>query len=118
MDIQYINKIKSWVECDNVLVKRKADIKDLTDKKKELEEDILQYVEDNKYDKLTINISDGAIKFSKRNITQSLSMKLLKNALESYNENVKEIDVQDIIQHVSEQLETKQKIIMTRDFNN
>jgi uncharacterized protein YaaW (UPF0174 family) len=115
MDIQYVNKIKSWVEYDNVLAKQKADFKDITEKKKTLEDEILKYVEDNKYDKLTINISDGAIKFSKRNVTQSLSMKVLKNALESYNEEVKEIDVQDIIQHIVDQLETKQKIIMNRE---
>jgi mannose-6-phosphate isomerase class I len=117
MDIAYIKKIQEWVEHDNKVLKFKEDMKDSIDKKKELEEEILTYVEDNKYDKLTLNISDGNIKFSKRNTTQPLSMKTLKTIFERYNDDGGSLDISSLMKYISDSLETKQKIHMTRDFN-
>lgn len=115
MDPVYVEKVKKWVEYDNILLKHKEDVKDIHEKKKELEESILQYVEDNKYDKLTINISDGHIKFGKRNVTQPLSMKVLKSILEKYTVQEESIDVQGIMKFISENLEVKAKTIMNRE---
>ena len=117
MDIAYIKKIQQWVDCDNKILKSKDDIKEVIEKKKELEDEILTYVEDNKYDKLTLNITDGNIKFSKRNTTQPLSMKTLKTILEKYNGEGGDLDIAEIMKYISESLEVKQKIHMQRDFN-
>lgn len=117
MDIAYIKKIQEWVEYDNKVLKYKEDVKEFLEKKKELEEDILTYVEDNKYDKLTLNITDGNIKFSKRNTTQPLSMKTLKSIFERYNDEGGSLDVGGLMKYISDSLETKQKVHMTRDFN-
>jgi hypothetical protein len=117
MDIVYIKKIQEWVDCDNKVLKFKEDVKESTEKKKELEEEILQYVEDNKYDKLTLNISDGNIKFSKRTSTQPLSIKTLKNIFENYNNDGGNLNVSELMKFISDSLETKQKVHMTRDFN-
>ena len=117
MDIVYIKKIQEWVELDNKVLKFKEDVKEPIEKKKELEEEILTYVEDNKYDKLTLNISDGNIKFSKRNTTQPLSMKTLKNIFEKYNNEGGSLDIGIIMKYISDSLETKQKVYLTRDFN-
>jgi hypothetical protein len=119
MDIVYIKKIQEWVDCDNKVLKFKEDVKESLEKKKELEDDILQYVEDKKYDKLTLNISDGNIKFSKRTSTQPLSMKTLKNIFENYNNDQDNglVDVSGLMKFISDSLETKQKVHMTRDFN-
>lgn len=117
MDFEYIKKIQTWVEYDNKLIKNKEQIQGVVEKKKELEEDILKYVEENKYDKLTLNISDGNIKFSKRNVTQPLSMKTLKTILEKYvDEKSSSVKVNEILEFVSTNLETKQKVHMQRDF--
>ena len=118
MDFEYIKKIQTWVEYDNKIIKNKDQIQGVMEKKKNLEDDILKYVEENKYDKLTLNISDGNIKFSKRNVTQPLSMKTLKSILEKYKHEKKDINIEDIIEYVSTSLETKQKIHMQRDFKN
>lgn len=117
MDIEYIKKIQQWVECDNKILKHKDDIKEVVEKKKDLEDEILTYVEKNKYDKLTLNITDGNIKFSKRNSTQPLSMKTLKAILEKFNNEGGDIDIAELLKYISESLETKQKIHMQRDFN-
>lgn len=114
MDIEYVKKIQKWVDCDNQVLKHKDTIKDVVEQKKELEDDILRYVEDNKYDKLTINITDGNIKFSKRNTTQALTLKLLRSLFETYTGT--EIDVEDLMKHVSSGMQVKQKVCMQRDF--
>jgi hypothetical protein len=116
MDIEYVKKIQKWVEYDNKITKFKDDMKEYVDKKKEIEETILEYVEKNNYDKLTINISDGNIKFSKRNTTQPLSMRTLKNIFEKYSStNKKELDTNDLLNFIQESLETKTKIHMNRE---
>ena len=116
MDTEYVKKIQKWVEYDNVITKYKNDMKDYVDKKKELEDSILEYVEQNKYDKLTVNISDGNIKFSKRNTTQPLSMKTLRHILEKYaTDSKKSIDTNQLLDFIQESLETKTKIHMTRE---
>lgn len=115
MDIEYIRKVQDWVECDNKILKSKDSIKEIVEKKKKLEEEIIQYVEDNKYDKLTLNITDGNIKFSKRNTTQPLSMKVLRALLEKYSTSEENIDVVAIMKYISESLETKQKVHMSRE---
>lgn len=117
MDVGYIRKIQEWVQYDNKILKNKEDMKDIIDKKKELEEEIIEYIEKNKYDKLTVNITDGNIKFSKRNTTQPLSLKTLRTILEKYNSKGIDLDITEIMKFVSESLETKQKIHMHRDIN-
>jgi hypothetical protein len=117
MDIEYVKKIQKWVEYDNILTKHKTEMKDVVEKKKELEENILKYVEDNKYDKLTINISDGNIKFSKRNVTQPLSMKTLKIILDKYNSEHQSLDVPEILKYIDDSLEVKKKILMSREIS-
>lgn len=117
MDIEYVKKIQKWVEYDNILTKHKEDIKNVVESKKELEESIIQYVEDNKYDKLVINISDGNIKFSKRNVTQPLSMKTVRGILEKYSKEREAINVADICTFIDESLDVRSKVIMNRDIS-
>jgi len=113
MDPTYVTKVQEWVVCDNILTKNKEEMKSVQDKKKELEDDILSYIEDNKYDKLVINISDGAIKFGKRNVMQSLSMKLVRQILSTYEDGA--LDVDRIMKHIEDSLESKPKSVMKRE---
>jgi hypothetical protein len=115
MDVEYMRKIQQWVECDNKILKFKDQVKDATDKKKELEDEIITYVEEKKYDKLTINITDGNIKFSKRNTTQPLTMKTLRLLLDKYSEQNRNLDTDEILKYISDNLEVKQKTHMLRD---
>ena len=116
MDPTYVSKVQQWVEYDNILLKQKESIKDIQEKKKDIEEDIISYIEKNKYDKLMITITDGNIKFGKRTITQNLSMRLLRSILDNYNEaKGQSLDVEDIIQYIQESLEVKSKYVMTRE---
>jgi len=116
MDLSYINRVKEWVEIDNKLLRSKNEMKDIVERKKQLEEEILEYVETNKLDNLCLNITDGTVKFSKRNQTQPLSMKVVKSMLENYIEKKKrKIDVDDICEFIVSNLEKKQQVYMKRD---
>ena len=91
MDSEYIDKVKTWVSLDNKVTRTMDTIKSLKedaqpyiDERKDVEEEILEYIQKNKYEKLTVNIADGTIKFGKKTTSTSLSMKLIKNLLEEY----------------------------------
>lgn len=116
MDLSYINRVKEWVEIDNKLLRSKNELKDNIERKKQLEEEILEYVESNKLDNLCLNITDGTVKFSKKNQTQSLSIKVVKSMLESYiDKKNKKLDVDDICDFIVTNLEKKTQIFMKRD---
>lgn len=117
MDPEYIRQIKQWVECDNTLIQYKNDIRDATERKKQLEDSITQYIESKKLDKLVVNITDGCIKFGRRNITQPLSMKTLRSILQMYKTQHEDIDVERIITFIGSSLEVKPKTTMTREFS-
>lgn len=114
MDIAYVQKVQEWVQMDNILMKNKEDVKDIVKKKKEIEDQIIDYVEKNNHDRLTINISDGSIKFGKRNVQQPLSLKTIKGILDKYATD-HNIDVVDLMQFISDNLESKQKVVMRRE---
>jgi DNA-binding protein Fis len=114
MELNYIKRVQDWVESDNKLFKLKEDMKDPIEKKKQLEEEILTYVESNKLDNLCLNISDGTIKFSKRNQTQPLSMRVIKSLLDSYSET-NTINVDDICDFILSNLEKKTVVCMKRN---
>lgn len=116
MDLSYINRVKEWVEIDNKLLRNKNELKDIVEKKKNLEDEILEYVESNKLENLCLNITDGTVKFSKRNQTQGLSIKVIKSMLENYNiKKNKELDVDEICDFIVTNLEKKTQIFMKRD---
>jgi hypothetical protein len=118
MDQEYVQKVQEWVILDNKLLKNKEQIQSDSEKKRELETDILDYITKNKLDNLSLTISDGKIKFSKRVTTQSLSMKTLKDLLEQYFTEKNSItDVNTVINYISSKLEKKTQVIMKRELD-
>lgn len=116
MDINYMKKIQDWVKLDNTIMHNKEEIHIVSERKKELEDDITSYVEKNKLDNLTLNITDGFIKFSKRTTTQSLSIKVIKLLLDKYStEYNQNLNIDEICDYLTANLEKKQTISMKRD---
>lgn len=118
MDIAYIKKVQEWVELDNILLKSKEETQDSVDKKKDIEGDILNYVEKHNIE-FNLAISDGHIKFAKRNTNQALSMKVIKTLLGKYFSTVEKaklgVDVDDICEFLTSNLEKKTVYFMKRD---
>ena len=136
MDPEYIKKIQEWVKIDNIILKNKEEVnkfseekkdeidkfvqgktpevEDLLPKAKALEEDILQYVTANKLEKLTVNISDGKIKFHRKITQPSMSMKTISTILDSYTKSTK-IDTKDILKYFQENAPKNESISIKRD---
>lgn len=118
MDPRYVEKIQEWVKLDNQLLRVKDSTSDIQQKKKDLEEDILEFISKNKLEALTINISDGTIKFSSQNTKTPLNMKSLKTILDKYSSEESPINVDEIIKYISNNLETKTRSFIKRDVKN
>lgn len=117
MEATYIDKVKEWVELDTKAVELKTSMNELNEKKKELEEDIIDYVEKNQLENVTLNISDGRLKFPKTTVKQSLSMKYIKTTIGKYNEenaSSPQIDVDALCQYIVDNLETSTKVTIKR----
>jgi hypothetical protein len=116
MDLSYVKKIQSWVELDNKMLKNKVDMKDVTEEKKVLETEIMEYVEKNNLQSLSISITDGDIKFQKKTTTQVITMKLLKNVLREYlvDHKLQSGNVDEFCDYFSKKLESKVSYTMKR----
>lgn len=121
MDKSHVESIQEWVDIDNKLLKHKEETKDLIERKKELETDILLYVEENKLDNLSLSITDGTIKFAKKTQTQILSIRTIKLIIEKYNNDNKKlkpdllINIDNLCEYISLNLEKKNQLYMKRN---
>lgn len=80
----YKQKIKRWVELDNSIEMKKTNLKSYTDEKKALEDDILEYVEENDMQNVQITMDDGFLKFFESKGFQGISLKNLKDNLHRF----------------------------------
>lgn len=81
MDSTYVEKVRRWVALDNRVIRNKQEMASVLEERKELEDDILDYVETESLDGLTLSISDGSIKFAKRTSSSPLTLKSLRTIL-------------------------------------
>ena len=66
-------------------------------------------------EKLTVNISDGKIKFHRKSTQPSLSMKTITTILDSYTKTTK-IDTKEILKYIQENAPRNESICIKRDF--
>jgi hypothetical protein len=115
MDLEYFKKVQEWVGLDNIIQTSKDELKPIIEQKAALETDILTYIEEKKFEDLTVNITDGTIKFGKKTVTQGLSGKVVKGMLDTYaQEKGITIDVDDFCNYMARNLEKKISISMKR----
>jgi len=101
MDIEnnFENNIKEWVKADNELKILADKIKDLRERKKNLEERLFKHNNNNNNTK-NILISDGLLKFTETKTTEPLTFKYLENSLKSLIKNENQIKV--ILEHIKQ----------------
>jgi Family of unknown function (DUF5760) len=117
MDDVYVYKVKEWITLDDQTTELKSSMNGLIEKKKELEDDILKYVVENKLEDVTVTFGGKKLKFSKTNVKQAMSIKYIKSALTKYNEehvNDTKIDVDDLCKFLLDNLETTSKVCIKR----
>jgi hypothetical protein len=116
LDHSTVNKIKQWVSLDNKVELKKMRLKEYTDERKALEDDILSYVENNNKKNLQINTSDGYIDFHDVKTTQIMTLKYIKDALESYfaSDQTSPASASTIYEYLLNNRDSKTKTVMRR----
>jgi hypothetical protein len=116
MENSYVDKVREWVDLDNQSIDLKTSLNKVNDEKKQLEDDILEYVEKNNLENVSLTLSDGKLKFPKTVVKQSLSMKYLKTAFTKYNEEnpYSTIDTETVCKFLVDNLDSSSKISIKR----
>lgn len=108
--------IKNWVTVDNQIKLLQDKVKELRDKKGDIEFQIFNYAEENNLQKAVIEISDGKLKFVETKTTNPLSLKYVEKCL---NEIIKQPEsVKQIMQYIKDNRETKAETNIKRFHNN
>ena len=115
MESRYVAKIQRWVELDNKIEVKKMRLKEFSDEKKNLEEEILNYIESENKHNVQINTSDGNIQFVETKMPQLLTFKFLRDSLARYFEHPPDqVNSKSILDFIQKNRDIKSKLIMKR----
>ena len=103
--MSFENQIQQWVSIDNQLRVLNDKAKELRESKNVLCKNITSHVEKNNLGNLTIQISDGQLKFAETKIAAPLTYKHLEKCLAEIINN--ETQVKQIIDYVKQNREIK-----------
>ncbi len=108
---QLVNNIKEWIKIDNEVTQLKADIKERTQKKKLLTENLVTVMKTNSIDCFDIN--DGALIYKKNKVKKPITGKTLLTALKNYYKTDEKM-AEDIAKHVLDSREEQIKETIKR----
>ena len=103
--MSFENQIQQWVSLDNQLKQLNEKVKDLRDKRNNLEENITSYASENNLSNATVKISDGRLKFTNTKIQEPLTFKYLEKTLGEVIKN--ESQVKLIMEHLKQKRAVK-----------
>jgi hypothetical protein len=106
-----VTNIKEWIKIDNEVAQLKADIKERTNKKKLLTENLVTVMKSNKIDCFDIN--GGALVYKKNTVKKPISGKTLLTALQNYYKTDVKM-AEDIAKHVMDSREEQIKETIKR----
>ncbi len=98
--MSFESQIQQWVSLDNQLKQLNEKVKDLRDKRNNLEENITSYASENNLSNATVKISDGRLKFTNTKVQEPLTFKYLEKTLGEVIKN--ESQVKLIIEHLKQ----------------
>jgi phage gpG-like protein len=108
---QLVNNIKEWIKIDNEIAQFKTEIKERTNKKKLLTENLVSVMKTNSIDCFDIN--GGALIYKKNKVKKPLTGKTLLTALQNYYKNdVK--TAEEITKHIMDSREEQFKETIKR----
>jgi hypothetical protein len=108
---QLVNNIKEWIKIDNEVSHLKAEIKDRTNKKKLLTENLVSVMRTNSIDCFDIN--GGALVYKKNTVKKPINGKTLLSALQNYYKTDPKM-AEDIAKHVMNSREEQIKETIKR----
>jgi hypothetical protein len=103
---QLVTNIKEWIKIDTEISQLKAEIKDRTNKKKTLTENLVTVMKTNKIDCFDIN--GGALVYKANKVKKPINGKSLLAALSNYYKSDPKI-AEDITKHVMDSREEQIK---------
>ena len=103
--MSFENQIQQWVSLDNQLKQLNEKVKDLRDKRNNLEENITSYASENNLSNATVKISDGRLKFTNTKVQEPLTFKYLEKTLGEVIKN--ESQVKLIMEHIKQKRAVK-----------
>jgi TolA-binding protein len=103
--MSFENQIQQWVSLDNQLKQLNEKVKDLRDKRNNLEENITSYASENNLSNATVKISDGRLKFTNTKVQEPLTFKYLEKTLGEVIKN--ESQVKLIMDHLKQKRAVK-----------
>ena len=103
--MSFEHNIKQWVTIDNKMKQLTDELKELRDKKNNLNDSILSHVETSNLTNSSIQISDGKLKFITTKDTKQLTFKYLETCLREIIKN--EDQVNKILEYIKNKREIK-----------
>lgn len=103
--MSFEDKIKKWVHLDNQLKIVNDKIKEIKQEKDNVEEQIIQYIDENNLNNATAKISGGKLKFVETKQASPLTLKYIKECLNGCIENQQQVEL--ILNYIKENREIK-----------
>ena len=103
--MEFESKIKSWVSLDTKIKKYNDALRELREEKKDIENEIHNYVNSNDMKDAIIKISDGTLKFNNLKVQQTLTFKYIQECLEDCISSKEDVDT--IMKHIRNKRESK-----------
>jgi len=114
--MSFEDSIKTWVQIDNQVKMLQDKIKELKDKKSDVEFQIYNYAEEHNLQRAVIEISDGKLKFVENKTTSPLSLKYVEKCLTNIVPDTEV--VKQIMTYIKDNRETKTDTGIKRTYNN
>jgi hypothetical protein len=108
--------IKEWAKLDTKIAEINVYVKELRNKRNDLEQSILLQVEERTLNSATIKLSDSRLRFVNSKINPPLTYKYLNECLLDMMNDSDAVD--EIITYVREKREPKTTFAIKRFFNN
>ena len=115
MSDEFTNMIKEWVTIDNELRELSLKTKSLREKKNNLNNNVINYIENNNLDNAIIKISDGTLKFNYTNISQPLTFKYINECLSDIINDKNQVEA--IINYIKNKRNVKSIMDIKRNYN-
>ena len=107
---EYKEMVKSWLDADEKINSFMKALKDLKDEKKQYENYIIEYMEENNNSEITI--TDGKLKKTLQKSKAGFNEKVIISALSEITKD--EIKAKDITKVISQKRETKEKTFLKK----
>jgi len=117
-----ISKIQEWIEVDDTIRNRREKLKTLYDTRTKLEKLITSYVKKKELQNASLKLNDGSIRFSEKNVIQTLTQGFVKEQLEAFFEEAKhnqalELNAETAMKYMLSHRKQHSTLEMIRDIN-